>query len=93
MHFKECCLFLFRDVISSAGALVGEEKPPPRAHSIRAVSTSITFMRNWSVSRVLKSVAWRSNSVFASFYLRDIAFHGENGWSLSPFVSAGDVVN
>ena len=38
------------------------------------VSTSITFNRNWSVCPVLNAATCRSNSVFASFYLKDVTY-------------------
>ena len=46
--------------------------PPFRAHSIKEVSASVNFMRNWSVTSVLEVVCWKSDSVFASFYLKGI---------------------
>ena len=38
-----------------------------REHIIRGVLTSAAFHSNWSVSSVLESATWRTNSVFASF--------------------------
>ena len=35
------------------------------AHSVRGIATSVSFMRNWLVSRVLEAATWRSNLVFA----------------------------
>ena len=49
-----------------------------RAHSIRGVSTSAAFHQSWSVASVLESATWRSNSVFASFYLRDLQHEFED---------------
>ena len=72
---------------------VGEiEGPSARVHNIRSVATSVAFLRNWSVSKVLEAATWRSNSVFASFYLRDIAYSLEDCKSLGPFVVAGNVI-
>ena len=62
---------------------------PVRAHSIRGVSTSAAFHRNWSVASVLESATWRSNSVFVSFYLCDIQHEIDGIRSLGPFVAAG----
>ena len=39
-----------RHVISSAGALRGDQTNPPQAHSLRGVATYAAFLRNWSVS-------------------------------------------
>ena len=90
---KNAISYFLRETISGAGALRASEGQALRAHSIRGVSTSLTFTRNWSVKQVLNAATWRSNSVFASFYLRDVAYTWDNCRSLGPFVSAGQVVN
>ena len=63
-----------------------------RAHSIRWVATSVAFLRNWSVSKVVEAATWRSNSVFTSFYLKDVSYLFEDLRSLGPFVAAGSVL-
>ena len=90
---KNAISFFLRECISGAGALRADEGRGPRAHSIRGVSTSVTFYRNWSLKQVLNAATWRSNSTFAAFYLRDVSYTWENCRSLGPFVSAGQVVN
>ena len=55
-----------------------------RAHSIRGMSASAAFMRNQSVSKVLEAATWRSNSVFSSFYFKDICFSLGEWSSLGP---------
>ena len=89
---KTAISFFLREVISDAGALVSAEGPAPRAHSIRGVSTTCAFYRNWSMAAVLQAATWRTNSVFASFYLKDIEFVMGDCHSLGPFVSAGQVI-
>ena len=69
---KNAISFFLREVISGAGAVGVDGGRTPRAHSIRGVGTSMTFLRNWSVRQVLKPATWRSNTVFSSFYLRDM---------------------
>ena len=64
MRFR---IFL-REVISEAGAVRQDVAAPLRAHSVRGIATSVSFMRNWSISKVLEAATWRSNSVFASFF-------------------------
>ena len=61
-----------------------------RAHSTRGVSTSAASHQNWSVASVLESATWRSNSIFASFYLRDLQHEFDGLHSLGPFVGAGE---
>ena len=80
-------LFL-REVIHEAEA-GRPEVGPVRAHSIRGVSTSAAFHRNWSVASVLESATWRSDSMFVSIYLRDLQHVIDGVRSLGPFVAAG----
>ena len=80
--------FFLREVIHEAEA-DRPEVGPIRAHSIRGVSTSAVFHSNWSVASVLESATWRSNSVFVSFYLRDLQHEFDGIRSLGPFVVAG----
>ena len=90
---KNALSFFLREVVSGAVSPGVAEGPAPRAHSIRGVSTSVLFHRNWSVRDVLQAATWRSNSVFASFYLRDVAFRSGDAFSLGPFVAAGQVIS
>ena len=90
---KNAVSFFLRETISDADARMEDGGHRPRAHSIRGVGTSMSFWRNWSVSRILEAATWRSNSVFTSFYLKDVEFIFENCRSLGPFVSAGQVIN
>ena len=84
--------FFLRDVITSTGAVGVEAGRAPSAHSVRSVATSVTFMRNWSVSQVLEAATWKTSSVFASFYLRDVAHLLDGISSLGSFVAAGQVL-
>ena len=84
-------LFFLREVIHKAEA-GRPEVGPVGAHSIRGVSTSAAFHRSWSVASVLDSVTWRSNSVFVSFYLRDIQHEIAGIRSLGSFVAVGSQI-
>ena len=79
---KNAISYFVREVISGAGAVKGDEGPPLRAHSIHGISTSAHFLQNWSVSKVLEAATWKSNSVFASFYFKDIQYVFEGIHSL-----------
>ena len=81
-----------REVISAAGAVRQDVAAPLRAHSVRGVATSVSFLRNCLISKVLEAATWRSNSVFV-FYFRDISYVYQGLRSLGPFVVAGSVVN
>ena len=63
--------FLLREVIVQSGAS-SEAVAAPRAHSIRGIATSSAFFKNWSLSSALEAASWKSNTVFTSFYFRDV---------------------
>ena len=89
---KNAVSYFLREVISGAGALRDNEGLSLKAHSIRGMSTSAVFLKNWAVSKVLEAATWRSNSVFSSFYFKDIHYMFEGLRSLGPFVAAGSVI-
>ena len=90
---KNALSFFLREAISGAGAVRDGECPPLRAHSIRGIASSASFFQNWSVTKLLEAVCCRTNSVFASFYLKDVQYEFEDWNSLGPFVTAGTVVH
>ena len=90
---KNAVSYFLREVISEAGAVRADVAAPLRAHSVRGVATSVSFLWNWEISKVLEAATWRSNSVFTSFYFRDISFVFQGLRSLGPFVAAGSIVN
>ena len=81
--------FLLREVIVQSCAS-SEEVATPRAHSIRGIATSSAFCKNWSTSSVLEAASWKSNTVFTSFYFRDLQYVFEGVLSFGPFVAAGE---
>ena len=80
--------YLLREVIVHSGAS-STDVAAPKAHSIRGNATSSAFFKNWSLSSVLEATSWRSNTVFTSFYLKDVQYIFEGVRSLGPFVAAG----
>ena len=81
--------FFLHEVIVHSGAS-SEAVAAPRAHSIRGIATSSAFFCNWSLSSVLEAASWRSNTVYTSFYLRDLQYVYEGVRSLGPFVAVGE---
>ena len=59
--------FLLREVIVHAGAS-SEDGAAPRAHSIRGITTSFAFFKNWSISSVLEAASLKSNTVFTFLF-------------------------
>ena len=70
---KNAISYFLREVIVHSGAS-SEALAAPKAHSIRGIATSSAFFRNWSLLSVLDAASWRSNSVFTSFYFKDMQF-------------------
>ena len=90
---KNAVSYFLREVISEAGAVRQDVAAPLHAYSVRGVATSVSLLRNRSISKVLEAATWRSNSVYASFYFRDISYVFQGLRSLGPFVAPGSVVN
>ena len=61
--------------------------------TVRGVAASAAFLSSWLVSKVLEAATWRSNPVFASFYLRDLSYSLDNCHSFRPFIAAGSVLS
>ena len=80
--------YLLREVIVHSG-VSSRDVAAPRLHSIRGIATSSAFFRNWSLASVLEAASWRCNTVFTSFYLKDVQYIFEGVRSLGPFVAAG----
>ena len=81
--------FLLREVIVNSGASSGDVATP-RAHSIHGIATS-AFFKNWSLCSVLEAISWRSNTVFTSFYLKDVHYIFEGVCSLGPWLQQANI--
>ena len=90
---KNAGSFFLLEVILGAGSLHEGAGLSVRVHSIRWVSTTVVFMKNWSVSMVLEATSWRSASVFTSFSLCDVQYIFEGLRSLGPIVAAGFILH
>ena len=90
---KNALSFFLRSVISlSFPPAPAPPSSSSRAHSIRAVSTSVAFSRNVPLASILAAATWSSSTVFNSFYLRDVQFSSSSGFSMGPVVAADAVV-
>ena len=54
-----------------------------RAHEIRATATSIAFKENVAVRDIIQAVGWRSESTFATHYLRDLSSTRSLDWPVT----------
>ena len=64
-----------------------------KSQEIRAVSTSLSFAHNLSIDSVVEAAQWRSNSVFASHYLKEVSLQYDSCRSLGPIVAAGTIIS
>ena len=83
MLLKNALSYLCESFVDS-NALRDDVDPAvrPSAHSIRGVSASKNFLKNWFICNVLEAVTWRSNSVFANFRFKEIQYVFDNCCSL-----------
>ena len=86
---KNAISYFLCGVIVHSGSS-SESVAAPKAHSIRGIATSSAFFKNWSLSSVLEAASWHSNTVFTSFYFKDMQYVFEGVRSLGPFVAAGE---
>lgn len=63
-----------------------------KAHELREIATSWAAFSGVSTKDIMRAVFWRGNSTFVSYYLRDMAEHEEDIYSLSTLVVASSVV-
>lgn len=92
---KAAISFFLRDIIKEAHATIPDVICPEikvKAHDIRGMAASMLLWKNCSIPSILKAARWRTHSVFANHYLKDISRKEGDVFSLGPFVSAGHVV-
>ena len=61
-------------------------------HEIRAIASSIAFYHSLALSDILQACTWKSDNVFTSYYLRDVASQFNEFKGFPPCVVAQKVV-
>ena len=92
---KNSISFLTRQLIWESQAVrpqVSVKSRKTGIHSVRGYATSVLFWKNTAMSKVLRAATWKSNSVFASYYLKDVQYVYDRIKSLGPIVAAGDLI-
>ena len=64
-----------------------------RAHDIRGIATSMLLWKNTPITSILEAACWKTRSVFADHYLKDIQRQEGDIFALGPVVAAGVVVD
>ena len=93
---KAALSFFLRDTIRSAHHSFPDAAGPVlrvRAHDIRGMATSLLLWRNCSIPEILRAARWKTRSVFADHYLREIMRREEDVFSLGPIVAADHIVS
>ena len=92
---KNALSYLLKETILHSHRELGEDHFPVmrvKAHDIRGVATSLNLWRNKSFSVILDAASWKTPSVFANHYLRDVERVDGDTFSLGPIVAGGGVV-
>ena len=80
--------FLLGMIISETRSVREDPSPPLRAHGACGISTSVAFLRNWLVPRVLEAAICRSSSVaFRLLFSRGFVFGQVIGIATSHLLS------
>ena len=92
---KNAISFFIKELIQEAHRELNEDHLAPlkvRAHDVRGVATSLSFASNLSLSSILEAATWKTHSVFAIHYLKEVQIVYESCRALGPVVSAGTLV-
>ena len=93
---KAAMSFFLRETIKTAHVSLPDSLCPPmkvRAHDIRGIATSMLLWKNKQISSILSAACWKTRSVFADHYLRDIQRKEGDIFALGPVVAAGEVLD
>ena len=91
---KAAISFFLRDIKSAHASIPAATcaEIKARAHDIRGVAASMLMRTNCSIPSILRAARWKTHSVFADHYLREIVRREDDVFSLGPVVAAGHVV-
>lgn len=93
---KAAISFFLRDIIKESHQSFPVELGlllKVRAHDIRGIAASMLLWKNSSISSILEAACWKTPSVFADYYLKDIQRQEGEVYALGPVVAAGDIVD
>ena len=61
----------------------------PRAHSVRAYSSSWAHAKGLSLTEILNTVSWKSDLTFTKVYLKDVQLRTERGCYATAVLNTG----
>ena len=62
-------------------------------HQVRSMAASWAYFKDTSLSEIRRAVGWKSASVFAQHYLRDVGSDEALRGPMLPVVAAGQVLS
>lgn len=84
-------VFLIKQIYKNANLT---RTTPVRAHEIRAISSSLSFVRGVPLTQVMHAAYWRSVSTFTDFYLRTFsARRGDETYGIKKAVLSQSLVS
>ena len=92
---KAALSFFLRETIRTAHNSFPDSLCTPlkvRAHDLRGIATSMLLWKNSPIASILDAACWKTRSVFANHYLRDIQRQEGDVFALGPVVAAGEIV-
>lgn len=92
---KAAISFFLRETIKSAHESLPDSLCPSikvRAHDIRGIATSMLLWKNSPISSILEAACWKTRSVFADHYLKDVQRQEGDIFARGPVIAAGDIV-
>ena len=93
--FKAAISYFLRQLIRSAREEFPDHLSPTyrvRAHDIQGATTSLLWSSNRALSEIIKMTCWRTQSVFATHYIRSVHRVQDGVFSLGLVVAAGSIV-
>ena len=87
--------FFLREAIRAAHVSLPDSLCPTlkvHAPDVRGIATSLLLWKNSPIASILTDACWKTRSVFADHYLRDIQRQEGDVFALGPIVAAGDIV-
>ena len=70
----------------------GSRTVKAKTHKVRNSSASMLFRKNFAVHQVLRAGMWASQTMFTTFYLRDVACSSMDTFAIGPVVATQQVM-
>ena len=92
---KSAISYFLRQLIKAAHQDFPDHLAPllrVKAHDVRGVATSLLWSQNRAVSDIMEVACWRTQSVFATHYLKLVQRVQDDVFAIGPIVAAGSII-